>query len=413
MSSLAPSVTLLRPQPLGVFDGPAGLILIRADQDVPELLERLSRGELPNADAWPAAAAPFAAALSDDVEGALEALTDDPLDVINRFVLAPTEEHHADAMRVAREVPELRAVVAAAAYASGLSDLPPRHDRLTGEFASLVATVAASDALDRGDRLSARRWLERAIEPAVGVGPALEGRARAAAAEMAYQVEGATPVVADAYAAALRALERTDLDVIRAGAQVQRAVVLHQRAADNRGLLIEAIRLYQSALIVLTETAHPDQFAFASMNIALAILALPTIESSDQVRLGVAVQSLRAALRIYTRERDPDQWSSGRLNLANALQYLPSGHRVDNLTEAVEIYEDLLTFRSPQRDPAGYARVLANQANALAHLGILDHAEEKYGEARMWFTRLGEDDAVQVIDEQLAKVAEARSEEEG
>jgi tetratricopeptide (TPR) repeat protein len=144
------------------------------------------------------------------------------------------------------------------------------------------------------------------------------------------------------------------------------------------------------------------------MNVALAILALPTIQASDQVRLGVAVQSLRAALRVYTEETHPEQWSSGRLNLANALQYLPSGHREDNLAEAVDIYEELLAVRSPQRDPAGYARVLANQGNALAHLGILDHAQEKFEEAMLWFSRLGEGDAVAVLQEQVARVAEAR-----
>ncbi|HVP02391.1 MAG TPA: hypothetical protein VMT10_07475, partial [Solirubrobacteraceae bacterium] len=77
----------------------------------------------------------------------------------------------------------------------------------------------------------------------------------------------------------------------------------------------------------------------------------------------------------------------------------------DNLAEAVEIYEELLEVRSPQDDPAAYARVLANQANALAHLGMFAPAQEQYGEARTWFARLGDADAVGVIDEQLAAIA--------
>lgn len=406
MSSVAMR-TVLRPQPLGVFDGPAGLVLIRAGDGVPELLGLLARGAQP--DVWPQDAEPFAAVLADDVEGALTCLTDDPCDRVNRLVLEPTQESYADARLAAADSPELNAVVTAAAYAAGLTDELPASDMLDGEFASLVATVAASDALAAGDRHAARPALERAVALAVDVGPALHGRALAALAELRYQLEGPSDAVADAYGQASRVLADSGLALVRAGVQVQQGVVLHELSEGRRGLLIEAIRLYQSALLVLEESEYPEEFAFASMNVALAILALPTIQASDQVRLGVAVQSLRAALRVYTEQTHPDQWSSGRLNLANALQYLPSGHREDNLAEAVEIYEELLQFRSPQRDPAGYARVLANQANALAHLGILDHAREKYFEARLWFSRLGEDDAVRVMDDQLEELEKTRA----
>jgi len=407
-TAAAPPASLLRPQPVGVFTGPAGLLVVPPGEGVGELLATLARGEIP--ERWPPAAAALAAMLAGDDEAALAALGDDPCDHVNRLVLRPTEEHLAAARAAARGNAELETVVAAAAFAAGLADRPPSVDAAAAEFASLAATVRASDALAAGARSAALPWLEQACALAEGVGPALEGRTLGALAELHHQLEGPTIEVADAYGRAVAALEPTDLGVVRAELQIQRAGVLHElSAAGRRDLLLEAIRLYQSALIALDEHEHAESFAFANMNIGLAMLALPATQSSDQVRLGVAVQSLRAALRVYTQEAHPDEWSSGRLNLANALQYLPSTHREDNLAEAVEIYEELLAVRSPQTDPAAYARVLANQANALAHLGILDHAQGKYEEARRWFGHLQDADALGVIDEQLAAIDAARA----
>ncbi|MEZ5250101.1 MAG: NifU family protein [Ilumatobacteraceae bacterium] len=141
------------------------------------------------------------------------------------------------------------------------------------------------------------------------------------------------------------------------------------------------MRSYQSALIVLDEMHHADRFALANMNVAVAILSMPMTQASDQVRLGVAVQSLRAALRVYRPDTHPWEWSSSQMNLANALQYLPSTHREENLQESVELYEEVLAHRSRRSDPVGVARVLANQANALAHLAVWDQRSRHTGSA--------------------------------
>jgi len=397
---------VLRPQPLGVFEGPAALLVVGPGDGVPELLDALARGRVP--DAWPPAAAVFEAARRDDTDAALAALGEDAVSAVNRFVLAPTPRHHRAALDQCADVPELVVVVDAAAYASGLSDRLPGLEGTDGEFAALAMTVAASDALARGDGHGAVSLLRAACASAAEVGPALHGRAIGVLAEHLHQLEGPNEHLRRLYDDAIALLAPTSLDVVRAGLQLQRAVVTHELAQGQRHLLVEAIRSYQSALIVLDETHHGEAFAFANMNIALAILALPTTQASDQVRLGVAVQSLRAALRIYTPESHPQEWSSAQLNLANALQYLPSRHREENLIEAVTLYEALLGFRSPRHDPVGYARVLANQANALAHLGVFDHAEAKYHEARDSFARAGDTEAVAAIAGQLDEIARQR-----
>jgi tetratricopeptide (TPR) repeat protein len=108
---------------------------------------------------------------------------------------------------------------------------------------------------------------------------------------------------------------------------------------------------------------------------------MPTTDASDALRLAVAVQSLRAALSVYQRDTHPEEWARVQMHLANALVYLPSGHRQENIAQAVDLYEELLSVRSRALDPLGHARVLANQANALAHLGVFNDATEKLHEA--------------------------------
>jgi tetratricopeptide (TPR) repeat protein len=229
-------------------------------------------------------------------------------------------------------------------------------------------------------------------------------------AEHRFRVQGAAEPSLEWYDRAIDVLAPTRLTELRAGLQLERGTALHQLADAQPHRLIEAIRSYQSASVVLSEDRDPERFAVANMHIGIAYLSMPMSQASDQVRLGVAVQSLRAALRVFRPETHPWEWSSTQLNLANALQYLPSTHRRQNLEDAVEMYDQVLRHRSERDDPAGTARVLANQANALAHLGDFPSAEERYARARRLFGAAGERDAVEVIDRQLVEVGRAREE---
>ena len=65
--------------------------------------------------------------------------------------------------------------------------------------------------------------------------------------------------------------------------------------------------------------------------------------------------------------------------------------------EAVEIYEAVLATRDRDSDPQGRARVLANQGNVLAHLGVFDQAKAKLYEARFLFEEAGDTDSVRSV----------------
>lgn len=399
-----PCNTLLRPQPLGLFDGPAGLLLIGSGDGTEGLLHSLSAGAVPSA--WPAVAQGFAATTAGDTDAALARLGHDRESTIDRLVLAPTEETLDAAAAVAAGDPSLEVVVAAAAYASGLSDNPPSLEGVDGEFLVLALTVRAARALEFKDSRGALRLLREAIPHAATVGPALHARVLGMLAEHVHHGQGASEAALDLYDEAIALLEPTDLAELRAGMHLERGLVAHQLADGQRHRLVEAVRSYQSALMVLGEEQHPEAFALANMNVGVATLSMPMTQASDQVRLGVAVQALRAALRVYRPDSHPYEWSSSQMNLANALQYLPSKHREENLKESVELLEEVLAFRSQRSDPGGRARVLANQANALAHLAVFDHAVAKYREARELFEGIGDGDALEVIDRQLKQIDE-------
>jgi tetratricopeptide (TPR) repeat protein len=404
VSEADPPATWMRPQPLGVFDGPAGLLTVPPGPGVNELLTDLAEGSLPAT--WPDAAATFAHAAGDP-DGSPPLPTSHSREaVLNRLVLSPTPEHWEAAEAAVADDPLGRAVVAAAAFASGLTDTPPEPAGLDGEFAVLALTVRAARAMEFKDAPGALRSLHEALPHAERVGPALHGRVLGMIAEHRFRVQGAVEGSLENFDAAISLLEGTDLARARAELQLERGTALHQFSEVQPHRLVDAIRSYQSALLYLSEENDPERFALANMNVGIAILSMPMTDASDQVKLGVAVQSLRAALRVYTQESHGYEWSSSQMNLANALQYLPSTHREDNLREAVDLYDEVLQVRSPMSDPLGYARVLANQANALAHLAAFDDAIERYETARHLFANSGEDEAVEVIDRQLSEITE-------
>ena len=88
---------------------------------------------------------------------------------------------------------------------------------------------------------------------------------------------------------------------------------------------------------------------------------------------------------------------------------LPSVHQEENLDESVQLYEELLQYRDPERDPIGYARILANQGNALGHLGVFSDAKERLNRARALFESCSDSESVEGVDEVLASLTEAET----
>jgi tetratricopeptide (TPR) repeat protein len=391
---------IARPQPLGVLSLPAGWLVWPAealgDPEVADARDRLLAGRLPGT--WPAAV-PREGHDVDPGAG--------PEHAYNHYLLTGDEASLVLARRGAGG--DLAALVGVAAYALGQADDLPVPDGLDGEVLAHVLAARAAAAIAAGDPQAALDALvaaEAAVRP---VSPVLAAMLLGQQATLAHQVNGADADVVTAYREASEALRGLDAVEQAAGEiTLGLATAYHELAAGNgaEGLLLEATRTYHLALRLLHRDRHPERYAFAHSNLALAYLAMPMTEAKDGLRRGVAVQSLREALGYYTREDHPREWASVTLNLANAMQHLPSTHPVDNLVEAVDLYDQLLEVRTRDADPVGRARVLANQGTALAHLGIHDQARLRLAEAREIFDGAGDAAAVATVDEAVREIEE-------
>lgn len=395
-----------RPQPLGALPWPAGMLVLPATDGADEVAAALVRGEQP--PQWPAALAFVATALAGDADGAAAQVAgDDAVAAYNRAVLVGGDGVW-DALLATGG--ELRALVATARFSLGLDDDAPAVEGCTGEVAAVVRSARASAALEVGDATTAVDELLQAAGEAADAGsPLLAAQLHATAAELLRE---RLDRPADAARAADRALQthpRTAPAELRAELLVTRALSRQVLAGTERGPLMAVVMDLQEALKTFNETDHPEAFAACNQHLALAYLVMPMSDDGDRVRLGIAVTSLRSALRVYTPQTHPVAWASTQLNLANALQYLPSVHQEQNLDEAVQLYEELLSYRDPAVDPVGVARILANQANALGHLGVFADARERALRARDLFSANGFDEGVAGVDEVLASIDAAQA----
>lgn len=404
---LARAATLAaRPQPLGAFPLPLGYLLIPALQkgDAEDVRAALLDGNEP--DVWPAGLRALELAHGGDVDAALEHLLDeDPVTRYNRFVLQPdSQPHEADTDTLRTDLGEFGVLVDLVLFTVGRRETPPDPDGVTGELAAVALSAQASHALAAGDSTAALALLERAAQAAAEVSRCLEGMMVGAAGSICRDIDD--PTAQQRLERALRLLDGAEgLRIARAELHLTVAGLIHERAQDNPGLLAQAIPHYHSALQLVLREEAPLLWASAHANLATAYLTMPMVEASGQLRLGVAAQSLRSALKVYTPEHYPAQWASVQLNLANSLVYTPSKHQADNLMEAVELYEGVLAARDRETDPLGRARVLANQGNALAHLGVFDQAKAKLYEARFLFEEQQDHDSVRAVRGVLDEVA--------
>lgn len=400
---------MIRPQPLGIFPLPASYLVLPAGDDVADYQAELLRGRIPAIA--PAGARFYQLALSGERAAALAELIGDdtPEAAYNRFVLESDSGEYQRLRRLLAD--DLALLLEVVAYTLGWINTPPDPGASTGEIRACALSTRAAHALEQENYPAALRDLEAAAAAAREASPLLAAHILGDMAEVRRHLHGTDMALIELEREAVRLLSESGLAEAHAQASLRLGMHLQELSGERRGLLLEAARCYQAALRTLTRDSSPELYALAQTNLALAYLAMPLTESSDQLRKGIAIQSLREALTIYTRERYPEEWASAQLNLANALQYLPSSHPQDNLAEAVELYEDLLQARSPESDPIGCARLLSNQGNALAHLGIFDHARAKLSAGAALFTAGGDHESAATVTTLIASIEQAAHED--
>jgi tetratricopeptide (TPR) repeat protein len=394
------------PQPLGVFAAPAAYLLLPdVEAHADALAGVLEYGQWPSdaPDGW----AFFGHALRGDTGSAYSAVPDGPEADFNRFILAPSDEAYV-ALRDGA-TGEALALVHAVGTVYGFETEPLDPDALEdGPIRAFVLATRAGRRLRAGESQAGLDDLEAAQAAAKSSSKALVARLLATRARTIHELQGPSPGLVAIYQQADMALKPTGMERLHGLTLLGLGSLYHEMSEGKRHLLLEAARVYQRASQIFTADVDPEQHALALNNLALAYLAVPLTQASDQLRTAIAVQALRDALKVYTRDAYPDAWASTTLNLANALQYAPTGDPEGHLWQAVELYQEVLEVRTPESDPGGYTRTLANQANALAHLGAYSRAIPLLIEARDRFRALEDADGAETVDQALSEIAASR-----
>ncbi len=393
-------------QPLGAFPLPAGFMLVPDvdDPHVDETVASLLVGKLPTA--WPAAMRAHELVHSGDVVAAHAILVDDdPISLYNSYVLWPAT---VDPSLVADGLPaELAPLVGVVRYTSGDAAEPPPlpDDGGSPIVTGLVLSTHATHALAAGQPAQAVELLSNAAALVEELSPPLAALLCGNAGTIGHEHGLDRACARENLRAAAAALTDTDLHIAKAELHCQLGMLEHEDAVAGDGSLRTAMHHYYTTLQLVTEFSAPMLWASAQLNLATAHLSSQMVEASDALRTGIAIQAMRASLRVFTKEAHEARWAMATLNLANALVYSPSGKQGDNLVEAVELYEAVLETRGRDADPVGRARVLSNQGNALAHLGIFDQAKAKLYEARFLFEEHLDHDSALTVRGVLDEIA--------
>lgn len=396
---------MLQPQPIGVFPGAAGFFLLPSVPEADNLLPQLLRGELP--ETWPENWNFFAAAVKGESEDVVLSLLPQGAEgIYNRFILEPNANTYA----LAREAVggEASLLLDAVAWRLGLCETIPPHDATAGEVRAFLMATRAYDAFQRKDWATGLAILTEAAETVREVSPVFSARLLAEWAATRQMLGDCGQETVQGYRKALALLDSSAFQDARAELWFQLGTAYQNGAQGRRGALLEAVKCYHEALKVYRKETHPENFGMIQMNLALAYLAMPSLDPMDrsaQLRTATAIQSLKEAQRIFQQDTHPELWASATVNLANALQQVKTSHPEDNLWEAVALYEDVLAVRRLEDDQLGYARVLANQGNALAHLGAFSRAVPRLEEARKLFQAHGEYEASEAVGEILAEIS--------
>lgn len=399
----------LRPQPIGIFPLPANYLLLPEKFRDSDAYKSLMSGKYSTIEDSEDLKF-YYAAINEDAETALKNLPEDETveTKFNRFVLEPDAEKYGQLKE--EFTGELRALLDVVAFTLNFISEPPSEENCTEEIAAIVLLTQATHKLEVGDPQSATELMKKAAETAKNASPVLAAQINANLGDTLHQFQGANANAMMLYKRAIDGLKNTELEFEKASTNLNLGICFQELSNGQRGAILEAVRCYQESLNYFRADRFPNQFALAQNNLALGYLSMPMTEASDQLRVGIAVQSLREVLKIWTRDANPQGWESAQLNLANALQYLPSKHIEENLMEAVRLYEEILEVRKRSQNPIGYARLLSNQGNALAHLGIFEHALPKLNEAKELFQKNGETESANAVSKQLSVISQQQAE---
>lgn len=153
------------------------------------------------------------------------------------------------------------------------------------------------------------------------------------------------------------------------------------REFGHRQSFLDAIEIYDQALVLVSRTDAPLEWAATHFHLGNALLACG-VRDNDSDRLEQAVDAYLAALEEWTGESAPFDWAKTQNNLGDALQRLGDIENGDDrLLPAADAYRAALTEWTRESAPALWAMAQGNLGDALAVMGARTGDKNKLYEA--------------------------------
>ena len=393
-------------QPLGVFGLPAGMLLLPDTENGMEVALQLRAGRRPKVYSGDTHFYHLALVRADPGKIIRALPGHGALHDFNELVLNPTLELFTSLL--GRCDGDFALLVNWQGYLNGYCQLPDFKLARTNTVAAVLCSSHATRLLEVRDEPGAAELLREAIAISAAESEVFAAGLRADLAQLLLDDRATKKEAMWNLQLALDALGETDLSELAAEVHLNLGMAFHDEIDKLPTAGRDAARHYMAVTRLVTEQTSPYAFGTAHMNLALTYLSMPMTDASDQLRYGIAIASLQKAVAAFDPDVFLEQWARARLNLANALVYAPSVRQADNLVEAVEIYEELLQIRDRFSDPVGFARVCANQGNALGHLGMFSEAKAKLHDARAIFEEFEMTTEISAIREVLDHIERER-----
>lgn len=392
-------------QPIGVFPGLAGFFLLPNTDDRERYMKHILNGHLPNEvpEDWRF----FVAAVNGESEETVLSLIDYTREgLYNRFILMPNEKTYNEAKRALHNDTTYMKLLHAVAWRLHLVDDTPDATGLHNR--EIKAFVLASLAYEH---LQNEVW-EEGLQLLMSAASAVRGHSPIFAARLLSEWAATRQMIGiidddtiTSFEHALHYIENSPFKEMKAELSFQLGTAYQERASQGEtGNYFKAIQSYNAAVQLYDKEKFPEEFAMTHMNLALAYLGMPSESDKQQLRIATAIQSLRESLRFFKKDTYREYWASATINLANTLQYAKTSHIEDNLWESVSLYAEVLEVRTEEEDPLGYARLIANQATALSHLGAFSRAVPQLQRAKEIFERIGEVDMASAVQDTLDEI---------
>ncbi|MGD1873188.1 MAG: hypothetical protein ACFB02_09075 [Mastigocoleus sp.] len=138
--------------------------------------------------------------------------------------------------------------------------------------------------------------------------------------------------------------------------------------ADNLEI---AIAGYDTALTVLTQDKHPQEWGGTKNNLGNAYVE--RIEGEREENLSSAIECFINALEVYERDDDPYDWAMTQNNLGTAYINKVEGGKAANIEKAIECYLDAAQIYERYLHPYQWAALQFNLGNAYSDRSVADN----------------------------------------